>query len=78
MMDRKTESDKILAWFDEGNSELEDDIDNLMQMWDCKFVLVECLENELDSDDEQLSLCTPEAKYHAFENSAIKEKIGRS
>ena len=53
MVDRKTESDKILAWFDEGNSELEDDIDNLMQMWDCKFVLVECLENELDSDDEQ-------------------------
>ena len=55
----------------EVNSDLEDDIDNLMIDWDTEFVLEESLENELDSDDKPLNLLVPEANYNVVENPAI-------
>ena len=57
---------------DKVNGDLEDDIDNLMNNSDTKFLLEEILENELDSDDEPLNLLVPEANYHVVENPTIK------
>ena len=59
---------------DELKSDLEDDLDNLMNNLDSEFVLEEILQNELDSDYEPLHLLVSEANYHVFENAAI-EKI---
>ena len=67
-IDRETGSNEIFAWLDEINSDLEDDIDNLMNDSDTEFVSEESLENELDSDDEPLNLLVPEANYHVVEN----------
>ena len=66
---RKIRSDEILL--DEVNSDLEDDIDNLMNDSDTEFVLEESLENELDFVDEPLSLLVPEVNYHVVENTTI-------
>ena len=63
-IDRETESDAIFALLDEANSDLEDDIDNLMNDWDTEFVLEESLENELNSDDEPSNLLAPGTNYH--------------
>lgn len=51
---------------DELNSDLEDDIRNLMNHLDTEFVLEESLENDLDSADEPLNLLLPEANYHVL------------
>ena len=59
---------------DELKSDLEHDIDDLMNNLDSEFVLEEILQNELDSDYEPLYLLVSEANYHVFENTAI-EKI---
>ena len=67
-IDRETGSNEIFAWLDEVNSDLEDDIDNLMNDSDTEFVSEESLENELDSDDKPLNLLVPEANYHVVEN----------
>ena len=42
---------------------MEDDIDNLRNISDTEFVLVENLKNELDYDDELLNLLVPNANY---------------
>ena len=60
---------------DEVNSDLEDDIDNLMNDSDTEFVLEESLENELDSDDESLNLLVPEGNYHVVENLTIEKTL---
>ena len=57
---------------DEVKSDLEDDIDDLMNNLDSEFVLEEILQNELDSDYEPLHLLVSEANYHVFENAAIE------
>ena len=74
---RETGSDDIFALLDKVNSDLEDDIDNLMNNSDAKFLLEEILENELDSHDEPLNLLVPEANYHVVENPTIKICFGR-
>ena len=53
---RETESHEAFALLDEVNSNLKDDIDNVMNDSFSEFVLEEILENELDSDDEPLKL----------------------
>ena len=60
---------------DEVNSDLEDDIDNLMNNSDTEFVLEESLENELDSDDEPLNLLVPGDNYHVVENLTIEKNL---
>ena len=64
-----------MALLDEVSSELEDDVDNLMNDSYTEFVLEENLENELDSDDEPLNLLVPEADYHPFENPNIAKTL---
>ena len=60
---------------DELNSDLEDDIRNLMNHLDTEFVLEESLENELDTDDEPLNLLVPKANYHVAENPTIGKTL---
>ena len=60
-LDRKTGSDEIFVLLDEVNSDLEEDIDKLMNDSETEFVLEESLKNESDSDDEPLNLLVPEA-----------------
>ena len=55
---------------DEVNSDLEDDINNLMNDLDTEY-----LENELVSDDEPLRLLMPEANYHVVENPTIEKSL---
>ena len=47
-------------------SDLEDDIGKMIS--DTEFVWEEILENELDSDVEQLNLLVSEANYHIVKN----------
>ena len=60
---------------DEVNSDLEDNIDNLMKELDTEFVLEERLGNQLYSDDETLNSLVPEAKYHIAENPTIETSL---
>ena len=73
-IDIETRSDDV-ALLDEVNSDLEDDIENLMNDSDSVFVLEESLENESDTDDEPLNLLVPEANCHVVENPTIKKTL---
>ena len=72
-IDRETGSDEIFAFLDEVNSDIEDDIDNLMNDSDAECVLEESLEKELNSDDEPLILLVLEANYHVVEDPTIEK-----
>ena len=63
-IDRNTRSEEIFALLDEVNSDQEEDIDNLMNDSDTEFIVDENLDNDIDSDDEPLSVLTPEANIH--------------
>ena len=64
---------KFSALLDEVHSDLEDDIDNLMNKLDTEFVLEQSLENELDFDDEPLNLIGPETNYHGLQIQLLKK-----
>ena len=64
---------KFSALLDEVHSDLEDDIDNLMNKLDTEFVLEQSLENELDFDDEPLNLIGPENNYHGLQIQLLKK-----
>ena len=55
-IDRNTRSEEIFALLDEVNSDQEEDIDNLMNDSDTEFIVDENLDNDIDSDDEPLSV----------------------
>ena len=74
-MDRETRSDKIFTLLNEVNSDLEHNIDNLMNNLDSEFVLEESLENDLDSVDDILNLLVPEANYRVVENPSIEKTL---
>ena len=57
--------------FDEVNSDLEDDIDKLMDDSNTESVLEKSLRNELHSYSEPLYLLAPEAINHVVENPII-------
>ena len=61
-VDRETGNDEIFALLDEVNSDLEDDINNLMNDLDTEFVLQEIL-------------LVPEANYHVAENPTIEKTL---
>ena len=69
---RETESHEAFALLDEVNSNLKDDIDNVMNDSFSEFVLEEILENELDSDDEPLKLLANPTIEKKLEESSIK------
>ena len=79
-VDREIGSDEIFALLDEVNSDIEDDIDNLMNDSDAECVFEESLEKELNSDDEPLILLVLEANYHVVEDPTIEKILeeGRS
>ena len=64
---------KFSALFDEVHSDLEDDIDNLMNKSDTEFVLEQSLENEWGFDDEALNLIAPETNYHGLKIQLLKK-----
>ena len=65
-----------MTLLDGAKSDLEDDIDNLINDLETEFVLEERLENELDSDDKPLNLFFPETNYRVAENSTIENTLG--
>lgn len=74
-IDRDTESDQIFAMLDEVNSDEEDDIENLMNDSDTEFVIEETLNDELDSDDEPLSVLIPEANIHVLKDAETGKNV---
>ena len=77
-IDRETGNDRLFAVLYEVNSDLEDDINNLMNDLDSEFVLKQSLQNEFDSDVDPLNLLVPEGDYHVVKNPTIQKKFGRS
>ena len=61
------------ALLDEVHSDLENDIDNIMNKSDTEFVSEQSLENELDFDDESLNLTAPETNYHGLKIQLLKK-----
>ena len=77
-LDRETGIDRLFAVLHEVNSDLDDDINNLMNDLDSEFVLKQSLQNEFDSDVDPLNLLVPEGDYHVVKNPTIQKKFGRS
>ena len=61
--DRNTRSEEIFPLLDEVNSDQEEDIENLMNDSYTEFIVDENLDNDIDSDDEPLSVLIREAKF---------------
>ena len=61
------------ALLDEVHSDLENDVDNIMNKSDTEFVLEQSLENELDFDDEPLNLILPDTNYHGLKIQLLKK-----
>ena len=77
-IDRETGSDRLFAVLYEVNSDLEDDINNLMNDLDSEFVLKQSLGNVFDSDVEPLNLLVPEGDYHVDKNPTIEKGLGEA
>ena len=77
-IDRNTRSEEIFALLDEVNSDQEDDIDNLMNDSETEFTVDEKLDNEIDSDDEPLSVLMPEANIHVVKISTAEANMEES
>ena len=77
-IDRNTRSEEIFALLDEVNSDQEEDIDNLMNDSDTEFIVDENLDNDIDSDDEPLSVLIPEANIHVVKSSTAETNMEES
>ena len=73
--DRNTRSKEIFALLDEVNSDQEEDIKNLISDSDNEFIVDENLENDIDSDDEPLSVLIPEANIHVVKSSTAEANM---
>ena len=60
---------------DEVNSDLEEDVDNVMNDLDMKFELEEDFENELGLDDVLLNFFLPVANYHIVGKPTIENTL---
>ena len=60
---------------DEVNSDLEEDVDNVMNDLDMKFELEKDFENELGFDDVLLNLLLPVANYHIVGKPTIENTL---
>ena len=74
-IDRNTRSEEIFALLDEVNSDQEEDIENLTNDSDTEFVVEENLDNDIDSDDEPLSVLMPEASIHVVKSSTAEANM---
>ena len=77
-IDRNTRSEEIFALLDEVNSDQEEDIENLMNDSDTEFIVDENLDNDIDSDDEPLSVLIPEANIHVVKISTAEANMEES
>ena len=77
-IDRNTRSEEIFALLDEVNSDHEEDIENLMNDSDTEFIVDENLDNDIDSDDEPLSVLIPEANIHVVKSSTAEANMKES
>ena len=77
-IDRNTRSEEIFALLDEVNSDQEEDIENLMNDSDTEFIVDENLDNDIDSDDEPLSVLIPEANIHVVKSSTAETNMEES
>ena len=77
-IDRNTRREEIFALLDEVNSDQEDDIDNLMNDSETEFTVDGNLDNEIDSDDEPLSVLIPEANIHVVKISTAETNMEES
>ena len=77
-IDRNTRSEEIFALLDEVNSDQEEDIENLMNNSDTEFIVDENLDNDIDSDDEPLSVLIPEANIHVVKSSTGEANMEES
>ena len=77
-IDRNTRSEEIFALLDEVNSDQEEDIDNLMNDSDTEFIVNENLDNDIDSDDEPVSVLIPEANIHIVKSSTAEANVEES
>ena len=77
-IDRNTRNEEIFALLNEVNSDQEDDIDNLMNDSETEFTVDEKLDNEIDSDDEPLSVLMPEANIHVVKISTAEANMEES
>ena len=69
---------RIDALLDQVNSDQEEDVDNLMNDSDTESIVDENLDKDIDSDDEPLSVLTPEANNHVVKSSTAKANTEES
>ena len=60
------------------SSDQEDDIDNLTSDSETEFTVDENLDNEIDPDDEPLSVLMPEANIHVVKISTAEANMEES
>ena len=77
-IDRNTRSEENFALLDEVNSDQEKDTENLMNDSDTEFIVDENLDNDIDSDDEPLSVLIPEANIHVVKSSTAEANMEES
>ena len=77
-IDRNTRSEEIFALLAEVSSDQEDNIDNLMNDSDAEFIVHKNLDNDIDSDDEPLSVLIPEANIHVVKSSTPEANMEES
>ena len=77
-IDRNTRSEEIFALLGEVNIDQEEDIDNLMNDSDTEFIVDENLDNDIDSDDEPLSVLIPDANIYVVKSSTAEENMEES
>ena len=57
---------------------MEEDIENLINDSDTEFTVDEKLNNDIESDDEPLSVLIPEANIHVAKNSTVEANMKKS
>ena len=77
-IDRNTRSEENFALLDEVNSDQEKDTENLMNDSDTEFIVDENLDNDIDFDDEPLSVLIPEANIHVVKSSTAEANMEES
>ena len=77
-IDRNSRSGEIFALLDEVKSDQEEDIENLMNDSDTEFIVDETFDNDIDSDEEPLSVLIREANIHVVKSSTAEANMEES
>ena len=76
--DRNTRREDIFAILDEVNSDQEENIENVMHDSDTDFIVDENVDNDIDSDDESLSVLIPEVNILVAKSSTAEANMEES